>query len=126
IRARSNHDDIRVLQPGQPTSRVRPCRIGESWLTSGVPKKKQPKAPPQPLTGKQKSHLRALAHPLKPVVQLGHQGLTEGVLAALDVALERHELIKLKVSSEAELKPADIAPQIEKATRSQGAQLIGH
>jgi RNA-binding protein len=91
-----------------------------------VPKKAKPRAPLVPLTGKQKSHLRALAHKLKPVVQIGHQGLTEGVLAALEVALERHELIKVKVSGEAEVEAADLQPEVEKATKSQVAQIIGH
>ena len=91
-----------------------------------MPKKRKPSAPLAPLTGKQKSHLRALAHKLKPVVQVGHQGLTEGVLAALDVALERHELVKLKVAGEADVEPTEIAPAVEKATKSQLAQIIGH
>jgi RNA-binding protein len=90
-----------------------------------APKKRKPSAPLSPLTGKHKSFLRSLAHPLKPVVQLGHQGLTEGVVAALEVALERHELIKLKVSGESEVGAAELAPAIEKATRSQVAQIIG-
>jgi RNA-binding protein len=91
-----------------------------------VAKKRKPTAPPAPLTGKQKSHLRALAHKLKPVVQLGHQGLTEGVLAALDTALETHELIKLKVAGEADVDADTIVPAIEKAARCQVAQVIGH
>jgi RNA-binding protein len=91
-----------------------------------VPKKAKPRAPLVPLTGKQKSHLRALAHKLKPVVQLGRQGLTEAVLAALDVALERHELIKLKISGDAEVEAAELGPEVEKATKGQVAQIIGH
>ena len=91
-----------------------------------MPKKRKARAPLVPLTGKQKSHLRSLAHSLKPVVQIGHQGLTDGVLAALDVALERHELIKVKVAGDAELEPSELAPAIEKGTRSQLAQIIGH
>ena len=91
-----------------------------------MPKKAKPRAPLVPLTGKQKSHLRALAHKLKPVVQIGHQGLTEGVLSALEVALERHELIKVKISGEAELEASDLQPEVEKATNSQVAQIIGH
>jgi len=91
-----------------------------------VPKKAKPRAPLVPLTGKQKSHLRALAHKLKAVIQIGHQGLTEGVLSALEVALERHELIKIKVSSEAEVEATALGPEIEKATKSQVAQIIGH
>jgi len=90
-----------------------------------VPKKRKARAPLVPLTGKQKSHLRSLAHALKPVVQIGHQGLTAGVTTALEVALERHELIKVKVSGEAEVEADELAPAIEKATHSQLAQIIG-
>ena len=89
-------------------------------------KKQKSRAPAAPLTGKQKSYLRSLAHPLKPVVQIGHQGLTAGVLSALNVALEQHELIKVKVAGEAEVDAAEIAAEIEKATASQVAQHIGH
>ena len=46
------------------------------------------------LSTKQKQHLKGLAHPLKPVVLLGSNGLTEGVLAEIEQALEHHELIK--------------------------------
>jgi RNA-binding protein len=91
-----------------------------------VPKKRKASAPLVPLTGKQKSYLRSLAHKLKPVVQIGHQGLTDGVLAAIEVALERHELIKLKVTGEANIEATELAPQVEKATKSQLAQIIGH
>lgn len=49
------------------------------------------------LTNKQKQFLKAQAHPLKPVVMLGGNGLTEGVMAEIELALEHHELIKVKV-----------------------------
>lgn len=89
-------------------------------------KKRKPSAPLAPLTGKQKHFLRSLAHKLKPVVQVGHQGATEGVLAAVEVALERHELIKVKCSGESETDVVEIAPALEQGTRSQVAQIIGH
>ena len=44
-----------------------------------------------------KTALKGLAHNLKPVVLLGANGLTEGVLAEIDNALNHHELIKVKV-----------------------------
>jgi RNA-binding protein len=91
-----------------------------------VPKKRKPSPPLVPLTGKHKSYLRSLAHKLKAVVQIGHQGVTEGVVSALEVALERHELIKVKVAGDAEVDANEIGPQIEKATKSQVAQIIGH
>lgn len=90
-----------------------------------MPKKRKTRAPLTPLTGKQKSYLRALAHPLKPVVQVGHQGVTPGLIAAASAALERHELIKIKVSGEAELEPSEIAAELERGTHSQVAQIIG-
>lgn len=91
-----------------------------------VAKKQKARTPTTALTGKHKSYLRSLAHSLKPVVQIGHQGLTAGVLSALDVALERHELLKVKVASDAEVDAEDLAPEIEKATGCRVAQLIGH
>jgi len=52
-------------------------------------------APPD-LTEKQRKHLRGLAHALKPVIQLGGSGLTEGVARETARALHDHELIKVK------------------------------
>ncbi len=43
-------------------------------------------------------YLRSLAHALKPVVRLGHNGLTTAVTNELDGALNHHELVKVKLS----------------------------
>jgi RNA-binding protein len=80
---------------------------------------------PAVLTGKQRSYLRALAHPLKPVVQIGHGGLTEAVLAAIEGALLIHELIKVRVTGNDEMSASELAPEVEKRTRSSVAQVIG-
>ena len=48
------------------------------------------------LTNAQRQHLRRLAHQIKPLVQIGKQGLTEGVRQTVDQALETHELVKVK------------------------------
>ena len=50
------------------------------------------------LSTKQKQFLKGLAHHLNPVVMLGGNGLTEGVLAEIENALNHHELIKVKVA----------------------------
>lgn len=52
-----------------------------------------------PLTSKQRQHLRGLAHHLKPVIMVGNKGLTESVLDEIDLVLERHELIKVKIAA---------------------------
>jgi RNA-binding protein len=55
---------------------------------------------PTTLTAAQKRHLRSLAHVLKPVVLIGGKGVSDAVIAELDIALERHELLKVKVAAE--------------------------
>lgn len=50
------------------------------------------------LTSQQRAKLRGLAHALKPVVIIGHNGLRANVLAEADAALLAHELIKVKIA----------------------------
>lgn len=49
------------------------------------------------LTPAERSALRAQAHPLNPVVIIGEAGLTPSVLKEIDVSLQSHELIKIRV-----------------------------
>ena len=53
---------------------------------------------PVKLSKSQIRHLRGLAHSLKPVVMVGQHGLRESVVEELGIALDHHELIKVKVS----------------------------
>jgi RNA-binding protein len=48
------------------------------------------------ISSKQRAYLRKLAHDLSPVIMIGKYGLNEGLLKALDEALEDHELVKVK------------------------------
>ncbi len=50
------------------------------------------------LSEKQRKHLRSLGHPMKPVVMVGNQGLTEAVLAEVHKSIEHHELMKIRVT----------------------------
>ncbi len=50
------------------------------------------------LSTQQIQKLRRKAHALKPVVWLGQHGLTEAVLEEVQIALEAHELIKVKLA----------------------------
>lgn len=49
------------------------------------------------LTEPQRRLLRSLAHARKPIVTIGRKGLSEEVLAELEVALSHHELVKIKI-----------------------------
>ena len=44
-----------------------------------------------------KKVLRKKAYSLKPFVIIGQQGLTDAVLSEIDVALNAHELIKIRI-----------------------------
>jgi RNA-binding protein len=53
---------------------------------------------PMSLSKLARSHLRRLSHDLKPVVMIGGKGLSTAVLAELDRALDRHELVKVQLA----------------------------
>ena len=78
------------------------------------------------LTTKQKQFLKGLAHHLSPVVMLGGNGLTEGVLAEIDNALNHHELIKVKIAGADRETKQLIIDAIVRETQSSNVQTIGH
>ncbi|MEM0911166.1 MAG: ribosome assembly RNA-binding protein YhbY [Pseudomonadota bacterium] len=78
------------------------------------------------LSSKQKQFLKGRAHALKPVVQLGNNGLTEGVVAEIDNALGHHELIKIKIPTDDKTQKSLIADAICGETGACNVQLIGH
>ena len=49
------------------------------------------------LNSKQISHLKSLAHAIKPVVQIGIKGLSSSVINEIKLNLKAHELIKIQV-----------------------------
>ena len=48
------------------------------------------------MTSKRRAELRSLAHSLNCIVMVGHEGITDGVVGALDSALTDHELVKVR------------------------------
>lgn len=78
------------------------------------------------LTTKQKQYLKGLAHHLSPVVMLGANGLTEGVLAEIDNALTHHELIKVKIAGADRAVKQLIIDAIVRETKAVTVQTIGH
>jgi RNA-binding protein len=78
------------------------------------------------LTGKQRRHLRALAHPLVALVQVGKGGIDDGLVKAVDRALVDHELVKVRVGEGAGLDRHEAAEELAAQTRSEVAQVIGN
>ena len=86
----------------------------------------EPAAPPgpAPLSGKQRKHLRGLAHSMEPIVSVGAAGASAAVLAQIDAALEAHELIKVRLRDPDDKKA--MAAEIAERTRSTACGLVGH
>jgi RNA-binding protein len=90
----------------------------------GKGKAKSPPPPPE-LTGKQRRHLRALGHSLEPAVQLGKHGLTEAATSAIEIALARHELVKVRLGTECPEDRDEVAARLEPVLRARIAQTLG-
>src|SRR5579885_2675156 len=82
-------------------------------------------APLPALSGKQRRHLRGLGHHLNPIVQIGKEGLSEGLRAATGAALLDHELIKVRLLENAEGDRHDLATALAAACGAVLVQVIG-
>ena len=71
-----------------------------------------------------KKQLKAQAHQLKPVIIVGQSGLTESVLKELEITLDTHELIKIKIRADKEERN-QIRDQIIAKSQAELIQSIG-
>jgi len=74
----------------------------------------------------QLKHLRRLGHALKPIVLIGTGGASSAVIAELDLALEHHELVKIRVRATDRDTRDRLLADIVTATRATLVQRIGH
>jgi len=65
-----------------------------------------------------------MAHALEPVVHVGHGGVSDGVVRAVEQALLDHELIKVRLHEPADKKGE--AEALAVATDSALCGLVGH
>lgn len=79
------------------------------------------------LQGFEKKYLRGLAHKRKPVVFVGQRGLTAALIEAVDDALNRHELIKVKFNEfKKKEEKANIIHRLQTGTDAVLVGKIGH
>jgi RNA-binding protein len=78
------------------------------------------------LTPKSRQALKAKAHVLKPFILIGSNGLTEAVQKEIDLALNHHELIKIRISTNDREAKRAIYAEICSVQKAEAVQLIGN
>lgn len=77
------------------------------------------------LSTRQKQYLKALAHPLRPLVHIGKEGISSAVISTVNKELEHHELIKVKIGNNSGLERHETSGFVAEASNSYLVQLIG-
>ncbi len=77
------------------------------------------------LTGKQKRFLRSMGVKLEPVVQMGKDGLTPNVVTAAREAIEKRELIKVRVLQNCLEDPEEVITMLAERADANLVQVIG-
>ena len=79
------------------------------------------------LKGFEKKYLRGLAHDLKPLVLIGKEGITDGIVRATDEGLSQQELIKIKFNDfKGKNQKETLAGELVVRTGSAQIGMIGH
>jgi len=79
----------------------------------------------RPLSPLERKSLKARAHALEPVVQIGSDGLTPAVLREVDIALTAHELIKVRAAGDDRVSRRALLDAICEQTGASAVQHIG-
>lgn len=77
------------------------------------------------LTTKQRKFLRAQAHPLNAILQVGKLGVSPALLEQVSLALEANELIKISILQNCDQDRHEVAEQLATGTGADLVQLIG-
>ncbi len=77
------------------------------------------------LKKKQKQYLKGLANPLKPVVIIGKDGLTENIISSIDEYLTSHELLKINILKNCEQEIEEIVLDVLANTNSELISQLG-
>jgi RNA-binding protein len=73
-----------------------------------------------------KRELRGRGHSLKPVVSVGNAGLSKAVMREIELSLEHHELMKIKISGTDREARSAMIEQICASFNADLVQAIGH
>jgi len=77
------------------------------------------------LTPRERSHLKARAHALEPVLSIGQDGVSDAVLAEALRALTAHELVKVRIEHQDRKIRAALGDQLAARTDAALVQSVG-
>jgi putative YhbY family RNA-binding protein len=77
------------------------------------------------LTPRERSHLKARAHALAPLVHVGQAGVTTQLIAEVDRALTAHELIKVRIASDDRERRVALGDELAEATDAAVVHRVG-
>ncbi len=77
------------------------------------------------LSPRERAELKARAHALEPVVQVGQAGLSDSFVSEVDRALKAHELIKVKLGGADREARAALTRELAARTASAEVQQVG-
>jgi RNA-binding protein len=80
---------------------------------------------PNTLTPSQRARLKAKAHPLEPVVQVGAAGASDTVVAEVDRSLAAHGLIKVRLAAADREARDELAQVLSDRTDAAVVQQVG-
>ncbi len=98
------------------------CQSPRAYLPGSQSRTRARRKTIDPLTPSQRAELKSLAHPLKPIFQVGKDGVTDRAVQAVSEAFNTREILKVKV--------LDSAPEDARATGAaladgiEGAQVV--
>ena len=85
---------------------------------------RDPVTSPGTLRGKHRRYLRGLGHHLDPVILVGKEGVSDGLVGATDAALGQHELIKVRLGESAGDR-RELAEELAGRTGAELVQVLG-
>jgi RNA-binding protein len=106
------------VRGGHRVSR-KPVPMEFQWLARGTIENVE-------LTERQRRHLRGLGHALKPIVYIGHGGVSDAVIAEAVRALNDHELIKVRITGMERDARDEALASLAARTHSELVGRIGH
>ena len=74
------------------------------------------------LNSKKRAYLRKVAHDMSPLVRVGKDGFSENIISSILDAIDKRELIKVKILQNSEVDKRELATELAEKS---GCQVVG-